>query len=298
MGEIGEGRDPSLLLIFMTANMDHERALGRINEITEGKVKYSGCTLSQGAMEGGFWRNVDDMKLTSIWAIHDPEGHYELGMADLNNASDGHPARAVVQTAVRNAEQRCKLKAQLNPDNVVIQGNCNFIWINPPPGPEDEVILGVQDGMGGKPVEIIGGSSADNDVTGKWKQWNSEVGVVSNGCSFVIARCSAQLKGLAFTGYSATPKMGTVTKMNGPRHIISIDNKPAGQVYDDWTSGHFRVVVDRNRFFAEMPKAETAYFQKPNRNRIFSQKVFFSQNRLVRPKLTVLANNSCFHMQH
>ena len=240
MGEIGEGRDPSLLLVFMTANVDHEKAISRLNEITEGQVPYSGCTICQGAMEGGFWRQTDELKLTSIWAIHDPEGHYEIGMADMNTVSDSFPARSVVKASVQAAEARCKIKAQQNPTNVVIQGNSNFIWINPPPGPEDEVILGVQDGMGGKQVEIIGGSSADNDVTGKWKQWNSEVGVVSNGVSFVIARCSAQLKGLAFTGYSATPKMGTVTKMNGPRHIITIDNKPAGQVYDDWTSGHFR----------------------------------------------------------
>ena len=44
-----------------------------------------------------------------------------------------------------------------------------FIWVNPPPGPEDEVLLGVQNGMGNTKVEIIGGSSADNDVTGKFK---------------------------------------------------------------------------------------------------------------------------------
>ena len=39
MGEIGEGKTPSLLLVFMTANMDHERALSRLNIITEGKVE-------------------------------------------------------------------------------------------------------------------------------------------------------------------------------------------------------------------------------------------------------------------
>ena len=240
MGEIGEGRDPNLLLVFMTANIDHERALGRLKEITEGKITYSGCTICQGAMEGGFWRQTEELKLTAIWAIHDPEGSYELGMADLDPASDSNPVRKIVESAVRKAEARCKINAQQNPDNVVIQGDPNFIWINPPPGPEDEVLFGVKDGMGGKPIEVIGGSSADNDVSGKWKQWNSEVGVVSNGMAFVIARCSAQLKGLAFTGYSATPKTGTVTKTNGPRHIISIDNKPAGQLYDDWTSGHFK----------------------------------------------------------
>ena len=108
MGEIGEGKTPSLLLVFMTANMDHERALSRLNIITEGKViycyifliytfnsnnftgkvQYSGCTISHGAMEGGFWRNTEELRITSIWAIHDPEGLYELGMADLNKGSE------------------------------------------------------------------------------------------------------------------------------------------------------------------------------------------------------------------
>ena len=240
MGEIGEGRDPSLLLVFMTANIDHERSLGRLNEITQGKIPYSGCTICQGAMEGNFWRQVDELKLTSIWAIHDPEGSYELGMADLTKASEGHPTRKIVKNAVSNVVARCRAKSKENPDNQVIQGDPSFIWVNPPPGPEDEVLLGVQDGMEGRKIEIIGGSSADNDVSGSWKQWNSEVGVVSNGVPFVISHCSAQVKGSAFTGYSATPKTGKVTKINGSRHIIAIDDKPAGQVYDEWTSGHFK----------------------------------------------------------
>ena len=39
-------------------------------------------------MEGGFWRNTEELRLTSIWAIYDPEGLYELGMADLNKQSE------------------------------------------------------------------------------------------------------------------------------------------------------------------------------------------------------------------
>ena len=35
-------------------------------------------------MEGGFWRNTEELRITSIWAIYDPEGLYELGIADLN----------------------------------------------------------------------------------------------------------------------------------------------------------------------------------------------------------------------
>ena len=47
MGEIGENREPSLLLVFMTANVNHEKALERLNEITKGEVPYSGCTICQ-----------------------------------------------------------------------------------------------------------------------------------------------------------------------------------------------------------------------------------------------------------
>ena len=49
------------------------------------------------------------------------------------------------------------------------------------------------------------------------------------------------------------------------------------------------VVVNWNRFLAETPKAKTKaeWKQKPN----IRQKVCF------RPQFTVLAKNSCFHMQ-
>ena len=236
----GEGRYPSLLLVFMTANLDHEQALQKLNCMTEGKVPYSGCTICRGAMMGSQCRQNDDMTLIAIWAIFDPEGLYEVGMADLNLVSYGKNIRKTVKEAVKRTEEKCKKRALEDWDNPVIQGNASFVWINPPPGPEDVVISGVQDGIGSTNIEIIGGSSADNEVSGSWKQWNSYSGIFTNGLAFVIARCSAQLKGCAFTGYSATPKVGKVTKTNGPRHILTIDDKPAGEVYDDWTSGHFK----------------------------------------------------------
>ena len=236
----GEGKHPSLVLVFMTANVEHAKALEKLNELTEGKVPYSGSTICRGAMMGTLCRQNDDMRLVAVWVLNDPEGLYEVGMADLNQASNNDEIHTVVAETVRNTEQICKKKALEDPDNPVVHGNANFVWINPPPGPEDIVIAAVQEGIGSPNVEIIGGTSADNDVSGSWKQWNSKTGVVTNGMPFVIARCSAQLKGCAFTGYSATPKVGKVTKMNGPRHIITIDDKPAGQVYDDWTSGHFK----------------------------------------------------------
>ena len=240
VSEFGEGRNPSLVLIFMTANVEHEKALKKFNELTGGKVPFSGCTICRGAMMGAQCRQNDIWKLVSIWAISDPEGLYEVGMANLNNTSNNNEIRTVVKKSVSYTRAICKKKFLEYPKNPVIQGDPSFIWINPPPGPEDEIIIGVEEGIGSSKVEIIGGTSADNDVTGAWKQWNSRVGIATNGLAFVIAHCSAQVKGCAFTGYSATPKVGKVTKTNGPRHILTIDNKPAGEVYDEWTSGHYK----------------------------------------------------------
>lgn len=38
-------------------------------------------------MGGSSWRQNDELKVTAIWGIHDPEGSYELGMADLSQAA-------------------------------------------------------------------------------------------------------------------------------------------------------------------------------------------------------------------
>ena len=238
--EVGEEKQLSLVLVFMTANIEHEKALNKLNALTGGIVPYSGCTICQGAMIGTQCRQVDEQRLIAIWAISDPEGLYAVGMANLNIASEKTTPRDIVRQAVADTCDKSKMISQKQGNNPSIQGAPSFVWINPPPGAEDEIIHGINEGLSDPNVEIIGGSSADNDVTGKWKQWNSRVGVVSNGLAYVIAHCSAQLKGCAFTGYSATPKVGKVTKMHGSRHILTIDERPAGVVYDEWTSGHFK----------------------------------------------------------
>ena len=242
--DIGIEKEISLVLVFMTANIDHEKALQKLDNLTGGNVPYSGCTICHGAMMGTQCRQIDEKRLIAIWAISDPEGLYEVGMANLNMATENTPVRKIVRQSVRDIYEKCKKISLIQPYNPSIQGPPSFVWITPPPGSEDEIIFGINEGIGSPNLEIIGGSSADNDVTGQWKQWNSRAGVVSNGLAFVIAHCSAQLKGCAFTGYSATPKVGKVTKMNGPRHILTIDDMPAGEVYDEWTSGHFKKLWD------------------------------------------------------
>ena len=109
--EIGEEKEPSLVLVFMTANIDHEKALKKLDELTGGNVPYSGCTICRGAMTGTQCRQIEDMRLIGIWAISDPEGSYEIGMADLNNMSAKLSSRTIVAEAVRKIYEDCKITA-------------------------------------------------------------------------------------------------------------------------------------------------------------------------------------------
>jgi len=108
LAKIGENRQPSLLLVYMTANVDHEKALTKLLDMTKGEIPYSGCTTCQGAMEGNTWKNTEEMKLTSIWMLYDPEGSYEIGMADMSEAADGTSTqnRSIVEKAIKNAYSR------------------------------------------------------------------------------------------------------------------------------------------------------------------------------------------------
>eukprot|EP00928_Gymnodinium_smaydae_P042193 TRINITY_DN28446_c2_g1_i1.p1 TRINITY_DN28446_c2_g1~~TRINITY_DN28446_c2_g1_i1.p1 ORF type:complete len:404 (-),score=51.13 TRINITY_DN28446_c2_g1_i1:190-1401(-) len=63
--------------------------------------------------------------------------------------------------------------------------------------------------------------------------------IESGGCAFCLAWCSCIVQSQLFTGYNPTGKDGIITKVDGPRHILEIDNRPAATVYNEWTGGEW-----------------------------------------------------------
>jgi len=242
-GKMGD-HVPSLFLIFMTSNHDHEAGLEQLRKIAPG-VPYSGATTCMGVIQGR--KSMRSNATTvAIWAISDPEGMYTLGVANLDGDTPDAPSSLhhVVEMAERGLrktmlECREKGKSKTNKGNPVVQGKPSFVWHNCPPGPEDRVLLGFGDAL--KDVDFIGGSSADNSVAGEWKQWSSATPdtIHSNTVVYVVAHCSAQVQGALQTAYTPSPSVGVVTATNGPRHITTIDHKPAAEVYNKWCQQHF-----------------------------------------------------------
>jgi len=253
---------PTFMIIVMNATCDHKKGLQKIVELAPG-VPFAGGTTCQGVMTARSSLREDGV--VAIWAIYDPEGVYSTQI--FPHAADG-------QGIVKGASKIARRAKKASPSRKILSDSCtktssffssdtndtpvgkygtndekikpSFIFLMSAPGTEDQVLTGFGKGMRGVP--IIGGSSADNDITGKWKQWASVpkedsqgkgFRMESNGCSTCFVWCSAVVQSQLFTGYSATGKVGTITKTDGLRHILEIDGKCSSKVYNDWTGNEY-----------------------------------------------------------
>jgi hypothetical protein len=111
-----------------------------------------GGTSCLGAMSGEGARV--DGRAAGAFAIWDPAGDYGTGAADL-----GGDPRAAARAAALAA-----LAAAGRPGEAP-----DLVWLTAAPGAEEAVLAGVCDVMG-EDAAILGGSSADNAVTGDWAQ--------------------------------------------------------------------------------------------------------------------------------
>lgn len=123
-----------------------------------------------------------------------------------------------------------------------------LIWIYQVPGQEEAVIEGLRRVVGDR-CPIIGGSSADNDATGAWRQLGPD-GPMDDGLVVSVLFSSGGI-GFAFqggyepsgnsgivtrVGYDRSGESGVATKVSG-RQILFIDGEPAADVYNRWIGG-------------------------------------------------------------
>lgn len=165
--------------------------------------------------------------------VEDPDGDYGSAAVRLEGDAADCAERAL-HAALENAGCAGELP--------------ELIWIYQAPGQEEAVIEGLRRVVGDR-CPIIGGSSADNEVAGAWRQIGPDgpmrdglvVGVFfsSGGIGFAFQggyEPSGESGIVTRVGFGPAGDSGIVTKSRG-REIISIDGKPAAQVYNDWVGG-------------------------------------------------------------
>ncbi|MGA0236173.1 MAG: FIST signal transduction protein [Alphaproteobacteria bacterium] len=189
-------------------------------------VPFHGASSCLGVMtnQGPF---VDGGVGAGVLAISDPTGAYGSAVVPIEADEVEAAARAALQSALRQAGRPGETP--------------ELIWLSATPGVEERVIASIQEAIG-TGVPICGGSAADNSVSGDWVVFDRSARFGS-GIAISVMFPSVRV-GYAFhSGYRPTSTQGRVTGAND-RCIVSIDDQPGAQVYNDWTNGKIDDVLE------------------------------------------------------
>jgi len=146
----GRAAAPSLAIVLYGARWPAEAVAGALRGGLRGAPVIGG-TSCRGVLSAGGPPDPSDIGLL---LIEDDRGDYGAGIAPLGDDPAAAAARAL-EAALASCGCAGELPAA--------------VWVYQPPGCEERVLEGLRGALGdGCP--ILGGSSADDDVTGGWSQ--------------------------------------------------------------------------------------------------------------------------------
>lgn len=161
--------------------------------------------------------DLDQGSLTLL-QITDPRGAYGVAAGTMPESGVEQQASRLVQQAMTDAG--CPAQT---PD---------LVWCFQAPGQEEAVLSGIR-AVVGKHVPVFGGSAADDVLNGDWQMFDGQQ-MGSDLLVIAVLYPSAPLYGYFSAGYSLTPQSGKVTSATS-REILTIDDRPAAEVYLAWS---------------------------------------------------------------
>lgn len=168
--------------------------------------------------ERGTWNDA----AVGVLLIDDEHGDFGVAAGPL-----GDDPAASAQALLQRALLRANCPGQIP----------ELIWVYQAPGQEERVLDGLRRIVGER-CPVVGGSAADDDIRGRWRQFGPD-GVFENGLAVAVLFPSGGI-GCAFQGgYEPAGPSAIATAVQG-RALLSLDGRPAAAVYDEWLSGRLR----------------------------------------------------------
>ena len=149
--------------------------------------------------------------------IRDDEGHCGCASAMIEQNDIGSATRQALSLALLKAGRPFQVP--------------ELVWCMQPPGTEEAVLKHIEQILG-KKVPVYGGSSADDDVSGQWLQYDG-TSTYQHAVVIAVFYPSVAISHFFHSGYVPTEHKGTVTKVTG-RLLQEIDHQPAVDVYSRW----------------------------------------------------------------
>lgn len=206
-------------LLIATGNVASLQALGGLERPQQFATNWIACSSCIGAASSFGVDTATDRRLTLL-ALTDPAGSYGVASVRQISGQISQQAADTVLAAMAMANRSGELPG--------------LIWCMQAPGFEEQIISGIQQVVGDQ-VPILGGSAADDDVSGQWCQYD---GMTLGSDLLVIAVLypTVPVSSYFSSGYSSGKFSGVVTAVSD-RNIMQIDGEPALQVYNRWLLG-------------------------------------------------------------
>ncbi len=208
-------RNPKVGFLFGSTKYTQSELLRGVKSFNP-DIKVIGCTSNEAIMtpDGIIW-NEDGF--AGMMSLEDNE--LTVGVAITERGTDARLAgRRVAKEAMANAEKKYP--------------PIGFALFTTP-GSEEEYIKGIQDVLG--EIPIFGGTASSEKNSPNWKVF-CENKSTNDGCAIAIFYTTKKIKNVFVNNYKETKNMGIITKVEGLRNIVEIDNVPALKKYAEWNN--------------------------------------------------------------
>jgi hypothetical protein len=198
---------------FLALHQSVPSLSSQLGDLVDDACALHGATSCLGVM------GADGPKIESgagAFAIWDADGSYGTALAAISD-DPRQAAREATQNALAAADRPGEAP--------------ELIWISSSPGQEEALLEGVQDIVGSN-VPVLGGSAADDTVSGDWVVFDHGK-ALANGVIVSVLFPSRPISFAYHNGYAPTLHNGSVTAVEG-RLLKEIDNRPAAEVYREW----------------------------------------------------------------
>ena len=226
------GTEPDLLFVCCTVGYDISSVIDIVLGCTP-NVPIHGSTSCTGVMTQMGIASENNEGLAML-AISDPQGGFGVGAAPIDE-DPVSAAETAINQALVNADCPGEVPA--------------MVWLSSAPGREEALLQGIANVLGDD-VPVAGGSSADNELSGSWKQFDNQ-SIYTNGVVVTILFPSSEVMFCFHSGYEPTAAKGRITKAGGyeatrnkgiatqtsQRTLSEINGLPAAQIYNEWTGG-------------------------------------------------------------
>ena len=210
----GNAKNAKLVFAYMSCDYDIKKVIAGIKQV------YSCPVIGNTSFTGVI---VPDGYITSkdgFVAIMTLCGDLEVGVACITKKDASEDAVSIGEKlalkALKTMEKGTTIQA---------------MYMSASPTEEEYFLKGITNIIGRVP--LFGGSAADNTISGNWKLYLDNT-ITTEGVAIALIHTNATITNVFTGAYHETKDMGIITKVNGNRTLVEIDNKPALKVYASW----------------------------------------------------------------